>query len=173
MRRSLAVALVLFSSSIACAVPKPTVPPLDKKDETVNERVRKLFASMRDGTYIDNGFPKLGWEDVPSLMVMAESTAALQKFPQNIISSYCQRECAEGIAALWLIEGVRKGSKLASLNPLILPTGEVKGDWEKASIANYPNAVKAYKAWWDKAAGLSREKAAAIDPLKDAQLHWH
>lgn len=74
-----------------------------------DERVRKLFEAMRAGKCDESVFPALGWEDIPSLLTVAPSTAVLKNFPRNAISSQYEPECSEGMVALWLIEGLRRG----------------------------------------------------------------
>jgi hypothetical protein len=157
----------------ALAVPKPTKPPADPREERVNERVRTLFTAMRDGTYQEFGFPKLGWEDVPSLMEISGSGVELRSFPVNPLSSQAQMTCPEGIAALWLIEGIRKGGKFPSLNPLVISPLGGKGRVEKESRFNHAAAERVYRDWWDKAAAMPREKAAALDPFDGTGLHWY
>lgn len=174
MRLVITVVLFVLASAPAGGVPKPAPAPKDpKKEERVNERVRNFFATMRDGTFRDANMPRLGWEDAPSLLEMGGSTTKLQTFPTNPISSFAIRDVPEGMMALWLVEGIRTGKRFPSLNPMALPTGGAKGDLEKASAVSRPHVLKAYRDWWDKAAGLPREKAAEINPLKDAGLRWY
>jgi hypothetical protein len=173
MRLLPAFTVALFLVGPASAVPKPAPPVDSKKDERVNERVRNFFAAMRDGTFREANMPKLGWEDVPSLLEMGGSATKLQRYPTNPISSLAIPEVPEGMMALWLVEGIRIGKRFPSLNPLVLPTGALQGARDKTSAENQARALKAYKDWWDKAAALTREKAAAIDPLKAISLKWY
>ena len=147
--------------------------PVGTTPEAKNERVDKLFRSMKDGTYDSTMHPRLVWEDIPALIAKADSTTPLKSIPTNMISSYLQRECTEGMAALWLAEGVRKGKRFPSLNPLCLKRGVGKTDWCKASEENHKEAAKAYRAWWDKAKSLKPEKGAEIDPLEGTDLAWY
>lgn len=137
------------------------------------DRVRKLFAAMREGKYRgDFSFPDLKWEDVPALLDLGGSKTLLKTFPRNSYSSQKQPECSEGMVALWLIEGLRLG-KDPPLNALCLPIGPVKGDWGKLSEKNHPRVLQAYQSWWSKVRSLPHEKAAAVDPLEGSKLSWH
>ena len=136
------------------------------------QKVKKLFDSMRSGKYREIEFPRLDLTDVPALLEYADSTKTLKSFSRNLLSSQFEPECSEGMVALWLIEGVRQGSKYPSLNALCFK-GKVEGtDWTKASEDNHKEVAKAYRAWWAKAKDLTPEKAKAIDPLKDTGLSW-
>lgn len=138
-----------------------------------NTRVQKLFESMRKGTYNDVTFPELKWEDIPALLEMGASKRVLRCFPVNPISSTAVKECPEGMAALWLVEGLRKGGKdFPSLNALCLPEDERTGTWAEMSAKNQDRVLKAYREWWQQFHTLPAEKAAAVDPLKGARLHW-
>ena len=46
-------------------------------------------------------------------------------------------------------------------------------DWTKASQANHADALKAYRAWWEKAKTLKPDEARTIEPLKGTNLHWY
>ena len=77
----------------------------DVRDE--NKKVQRLFDTMRAGEYkqVGDRFPDLTWVDVPALLEMGASKRVLKTFPYNKASSIRQTECAEGIVALWLVEG--------------------------------------------------------------------
>jgi hypothetical protein len=138
-----------------------------------NPRVDRLFAAMRAGTASVVTFPKLGWEDIPALLRRAGSATRLTSFPGNPISSTAVRECSEGMVALWLIEGLRKGGDFPSLTPLCLQRGSADRDWQKASEASHPALADQYRAWWQKVKFLPPAKAAAIDPLSGTPFFWH
>jgi hypothetical protein len=139
-----------------------------------NERVQKLFDTMREGKYNNPKFPELKWEDIPALLEMGTSKRILKNFPVNPLSSQFVMECPEGIVALWLVEGLRRGGrKFASLNALCLPEGEITEKWTEASAKNHDRVLKAYQEWWRRAQSLPAEKAAEMDPLKGTKLHWH
>jgi hypothetical protein len=74
---------------------------------------------------------------------------------------------------MWLIEGIRLRGKHPSNNPMVMPEGPVKGNYEKISQGCHADAVKAYRAWWEKAAQLPREKAVQLEPFKGAKLRWY
>jgi hypothetical protein len=128
---------------------------------------------MRDGTYDDSGFPQIGWDDVPALLALADEVKPLTRFPRNPISSQYEESCSEGMVALWLIEGIRKGGKYPSMATLCLPVPVPKGDWGKISEANHNAVAKAYKSWWDRVKSLPPAKAVEDDPLSGTGLAWH
>lgn len=145
-----------------------------------NERVAKLFKSMHDSKYSEASFPKLGWEDVPGLLALADSTKLLTSFPRNPLSSQLEKECTEGMVALWLIDGIRQGGKYPSLNALCFKAGKQPGNWQKASEENHKDVAKAYRDWWERVRQADKnrspkpgEKARASDPLQGTNLHWH
>jgi hypothetical protein len=128
---------------------------------------------MRLGACVSQAFPKLTWEDVPALLELAPSTAPLKNFVVNPLSSRAQLECSEGVMALWLIEGIRKGGRYPSLNPLLRPAWAVPGDAVRESEGNRPRASAAYHAWWGKVRSWPRARAAALDPLRGTGLSWY
>ena len=137
-----------------------------EKPKAENARVKALFDSMHAGKYEGVTFPKLELADVPALLERADSTKRLASFPSNPISSHFNKECSEGTMALWLVEGIRKGGKFASLNPRGAKDGVKEADALQKEMA------KAYRAWWDKAKSLPAAEATAIDPLKDTGISW-
>jgi hypothetical protein len=114
MRPCIAVALTIVLCS-AFAVPALAAPAVKPKGP-VSEKVDKLFAGMRDGTFRGSGtrgfgFPDVGWEDVPALLARADEEEPLKTFPTNPLSSVARKSCREGVLALWLVEGIRKGGR--------------------------------------------------------------
>src|SRR3954447_12052142 len=101
------VGVLLVAATVGCS-PAADPPP---------GPVDKLFEALRDGKGNGLGFPALGMADVPALLARADSETPLPAVPTNPVSSYAQRSCSEGMLALWLVEGVRKGGKYPSLNP--------------------------------------------------------
>ena len=111
MRPGLAAIFAIALGS-ACTGPTEAAPAVKPKGPS-SEKVDKMFAAMRDGTYWSLGpgfgFPDVGWEDVPALLARAEEERPLATFPTNPLSSFARPSCREGLVALWLVEGVRKG----------------------------------------------------------------
>ncbi len=176
--KGLLVSLVLLAvGSLSPAEADQAAAGAEKKggDTTgaVGERVRKLFAAMRAGRYDEVDFPKLGWEEIPGLLEVGSSTTALTTFPRSPLSSQYEAECSEGMVALWLVEGLRKGGQFGSLNALCLPVGAAGGDWRALSEKSHAGVLRAYRDWWRRVQSLPRDKAAAVDPLQGAELHWH
>jgi hypothetical protein len=153
-------AFALLVTAIAAPVPKLDTPP---------SKAKVLLDQMRAGTYRGDGFsfPKLAWDDIPGLLDHAGSSEKLKVFPTNPISSLSMPACTEGVMALWLVEGVRKGGKYPSLNPLLVPV-------EEGKLQNSPDevAARAYKTWWFKVKTLPPEKAREVNPLEGTGLRW-
>ncbi len=147
--------------------------PLAQLDE--DSKVRKLFESFRDGTYRAGvSFPALEWNDMPDLIKMAASDGRLDNFPVNPISSQRQTDVHEGTLALWLVEGLRKGSGHPSLNPLCFSKNDDKElSWQARSDANHPDLEALYSQWWADASEMDEAEARKLDPLKDSDLRWY
>jgi len=144
--------------------------------QIAEKKVSYLFDKMESGKYNSMTFPNyIGKNEVPVLLRMADKKLVLQNFPINPASSQRQQTCTEGIAALWLIEGIRKGGKFPSNNPLCLHSTINGGiaDWAEASERNHDDAYKAYARWWAKAQKLPWEKASALNPFAGTDLVWH
>ncbi len=168
--RSLAFFLLLAVPAGLLASPAPLPRPDAHKRQArdLRERVRNLSASLREGAFSGAEFPKLNWDDIPALLELASRKDRLASVPSNPISSRSQKRCTEGTAALWLIEGIRQGGNWASLNPVLL-----SGNLNAPPDQLQDDAVKAYRAWWQKVKGLPRDRAATIDPLADTGLRWY
>lgn len=137
-------------------------------------RVARLFESMRDNTYratyrMSN--PHLAWEHIPALLELSGSQRVLTQFPINPISSQAEETCREGMIALWLIEGIRRGGHL-SMAPLCLRPGENR-DWTAASEANHPAVLAAYRGWWERVRTLPQADAVKVNPLEGTGMAWH
>ncbi|HEX4611521.1 MAG TPA: DUF4943 family protein [Urbifossiella sp.] len=154
-----AFGLFLACTVSACA-PIPELPP---------DRVTVLFGKMYVGKYDDMWFPDLGWEDIPALLARADSTRELANFPVNPASSLHQPTCPEGVVAVWLVEGIRKGGRFASLNPRPFPLE----DPTKERAANVQALAQAYRGWWDRVKQMPPEQAREADPLGGTSFRWH
>ena len=172
MKTFLVLAAAVFGLSLASG-PMSNSHGGEQKTKAEEQKVKKLFESMRNGKYADRiTFPRLDHTDIPALLEYADGIKTLKSFPRNPFSSQFESECSEGMVALWLIEGVRKGGQYPSLNALCLQRGVKNEDWAKASEANHKQVATAYRAWWEKAKGLSAEKAKELDPLAGTDLYW-
>jgi len=154
-------AFALLLAAVSTPAPLPEQPP---------SRVKVMFDQMRNGKYQQEAFnfPKLEWSDIPALLDRAESTTELKTFPTNPISSFHIPTRPEGVVALWLVEGVRKGGKYPSLNPRIHPAG----DTAEERATNHKALAAAYKGWWAKVKQLPPEKARDVNPLEGTKLLW-
>lgn len=118
-------------------------------------------------------FPKdLGWDDIPALLRHADSTQSLTRILVNPLSSQMQRQCWEGTMALWLIEGIRKGGRFASNNPLCVPDHSRNINWGVPTESTHKLAVTAYKDWWKRVRTLQESEAKQVNPLTGVELHW-
>jgi len=144
----------------------------EKKPDAANDRVEKLFRSMRDGNYrqdqADWQFPALRWDDIPALLKLGSSKEKLKQFPVNPASSQAERSASEGIVALWCIEGIRKGGKFPSLNALLQSKGKID-----RSEDGQKRACEAYQRWWKKIEKMPVEDARKVKPLDGTGLHWY
>lgn len=159
-----AASLAAFAALVTCVaapIPTPNPPP---------GKAKALLDQMRAGTYRQgtDWFPKLGWADVPDLLDRAGSEEPLKAFPTNPISSLAHPHCSEGVMAMWLAEGVRKGGKYPSLNPILVPADP------GAKLPDQPDVVaaRAYRAWWWMVKTMPQEKAREVNPLDGTGLRW-
>lgn len=138
-----------------------------------HDRVESLFGEMRRGKLLSVDFPHLEWGDIEGLLKIGPSKKLLRRFPVNPLSSQLQTECTEGMVALWLIEGIRKGGKgFPSLNALVCPLD--KGpSYEVASESHHAKTYEAYRSWWSKAKSMPKADASRIDPLAGSDLVWY
>jgi len=133
--------------------------------------VDKLFRSMRENKYDRNDFPPLTWQDIPSLMELADSDRELTSFPCNPLSSSIQfGGCREGVVALWLVDGIRQGKKFPSLN-CYCHKGDT--DTRKDGGQIHKELAQAYRAWWKKAEQEGPFRGSQLDPLEGTDLRWH
>jgi hypothetical protein len=135
-----------------------------KREITPAERVGVLFDAMRSGAYQEREFPVLGWEHVPALLERAPSRARLKATPVNPLSSQFEPEQPESIVALWLIEGIHKGGRYPSLNPIC--NGGERGRTQQ-------QAVQAYFRWWQEARKVRPSARAARNPFAGTKLSWY
>ncbi|MCA9000458.1 MAG: hypothetical protein KDB61_00950 [Planctomycetes bacterium] len=145
-----------------------------KPKSVVNARVNALFESMRNGTYEHRWFPELGWEDVPSLLNLAQSERELSRFPTNPLSSQSMSVCLEGTIALWLIEGLQESGNLPSLNPILLEPDSGKTFRESLDLAQQKiwlaKARTAYQNWWKEA---EKGRKEGYHALEGSGLSWY
>lgn len=175
----LCLGLMFFTSANSAGWTQESDP--DRADENAeivpageieNEKVESLFESFRDESYRGRRFPELDVEDIPALLVLGESERQLKDFPRSMISSQYEPTCREGIVALWLVEGIRKGGRFPSLNALCL-SKKAGNDWTANSESNHKQVLDAYRKWWKDTKELPFEEAQEINPIKRIGLHWH
>ncbi|MBM3982251.1 MAG: hypothetical protein FJ304_18690 [Planctomycetes bacterium] len=156
---ALAVAAVVAAGGLAAEPPKPK--------KATSARVDALFGDIRAGTYSGEGFPKLEWADVPALLELADSPDILQGYPVNPLWSGVPGPAPEGLVALYLIEGVRRGGKFPTLHGVTSRGVDVN-----KAAAQQKEFAKAYREWWAKAKDAKPADAAKLDPLAGAKRAW-
>lgn len=144
--------------------------------EQRNEKVEKYFQDLREGKFSEGedsiSFPKFDWNDIPALLELADSEKELETFTSNPISSFLTPKVREGIYALWLVEGIRKGGKFASLNPICRSVEDAAQDGVSGYEKSQKKIAAAYSEWWSKREKMSREELCKINPLKDTAFSW-
>lgn len=144
--------------------------------EEKNEKVEKFFQAMRDGNEVEVvqgfDFPQFDWEDIPALLALAESERDLDIFVANPLSSRFVPKVREGIYSLWLVEGIRKGGKFASLNPICRSIEDATEDGVTGYEKSQKKIAAAYSEWWSKREKMSRDELRKLDPLKDTAFSW-
>ena len=153
-----------------------------------SEKEEKTGFDLR---FFGEGYPIYTWQDIPILLELAQSDKVLydRNVPKLVISSYIQRQCREGMIALWLIEGLRRrqaeqtvaitvGKKLKS-RPYLLPLNpmctqkEMKLAQCENSAGIHQQVLQAYQAWWQQVKDLPPEKAAQVYPLQETNIRWY
>lgn len=139
--------------------------------------------------------PKFTWADIPVLLELAESNKIMTgHIPALTISSYLQKQCREGMVALWLIEGIRR--KQAALmkqeqtgeeflprtfyDPPLNPIC-IKGPPDdyanllacEKSHQIHRETLEAYRQWWRIVGSLPPREAAVFYPLDLTDLRWY
>lgn len=135
----------------------------------VNEKVSKLFQQMRENDFDEKSFPKLNWDDVPSLMELADSERVLHGVPGNPLSLQKLSGIPEGIVALWLVEGIRIEKQFPTQNCSIV-------DRESSLPTNHPSlhaiALRHYRNWWKEIDPEPVEENAELVPLAESSVKW-
>ena len=173
----------------AAATETNTAAPASREAE-----VKEAFHSIVEGkTHV--GFSStesaalFTWSDIPILLKIAESDRVLGGMPALAISSYAARQGREGMVALWLIEGLRRGQEelleakqlgrtvhpsramWPPLNPMCVKKG-MKLDECENSAEIHREAFSAYREWWDTVQSLPANEAALFDPLDLTDVTW-
>jgi hypothetical protein len=157
------------------------------RQTTPSEKEEDIGFNLR---FFGEGYPVFTWQDIPILLELAQSDKVLRgrTIPKLVISSYLQRECREGMIALWLIEGLRRrqaeqtvaitvGKKLKSrpyhlpLNPMCVQKKVKLADSEN-SAGIHQQVLDAYQTWWQQVKDLPPVKAAQVYPLQDTNIRW-
>lgn len=144
--------------------------PLDKVN---SQKLESLFDSFRNGKYTGRNFPKLNHMDIPGLLKLGKNKRILKAFPRSPISSQYESTCTEGMVALWLVEGIRKGKRYPSLNVLCFSKGQQGRNWTAKSEENHDQVFDAYQKWWKDSGSISSAEALKVNPLSERNLHWH
>ncbi|GEM_PF-1451943 len=160
---------------------------LEDSTVEVSEKVKEF-----DLHCLGESYPKCDWQDIPILLELAQSDNVLTgNIPSLMISSYAQRECREGMIALWLIEGLRRRQveqtveitvgkqdktrpypHYLPLNPMCTQQGMKLAQCEN-SVEIHQQVLEAYRSWWQQVKNLPPEKAAQVYPLQDTNIRWY
>lgn len=145
--------------------------------------ISDMFQAMRSGTYEKQydryAFPKVTWNDIPELLTYVESTIILKSHPINMASSMSPPNCTEGIMAIWLIEGIRKGvgkvrlyypSQIPVCYDTTIPVPPSAGDF---ALAKLKTVAMAYTKWWKKVKNMNMVEGSQVDPLDGTSLSWY
>ena len=165
---------------LSCALFTSAFPntPDERGHDKPQLQVRDLVDQMQKGNLASRTVPGLTHEHIPALLSYAESKTMLKKIPSNPLSSFAQRKCTTGMAALWIVEGIRKqgGKRFAwpSLNAMCFRKGDTDEgqDWEEASLQNQTDIAEAYATWWKRVATPGGGKTLKSNPLEGTGLQW-
>jgi hypothetical protein len=138
--------------------------------------------------------PKFTWVDIPILLELAERGRIMTgHIPSLSISSYIQRQCREGMVALWLIEGLRRKQTALvrqkqtgeeprprtyyhlPLNPICrkgLPDDYANLVACEKSPQVHQETLEAYQEWWRMVCSLPPSEGAVFYPLDLTGLRW-
>lgn len=105
-----------LSADQAVTTHKMNQPKLFQKVPDAEDKVDSNTHSISS----NYNFPPFKFKDIPMLLKIGKSKKTQSPCPSNLLSSRHHANCSEGIAALWLIEGIRQGGKYPSLNAIIL-----------------------------------------------------
>jgi len=135
-----------------------------------------------------NWYPPFKWHDIPVLLELAENEQLVNGMPKLDISSYIGGRCAQGMIALWFVEGLRRqqlaqlrqqqlgerqhpASARLPLNPICVKEGMKLSECE-SSADIHRACLRAYQGWWHATKALAPEQAAALYPLDLTDLKW-
>jgi uncharacterized protein YegL len=158
-------------------------------------KVKELFRSVVEGklqpTYVrEEPSQHFEWTDIPILLALAGNEKVVTDMPRRDISSYIGGPGREGMVALWLIEGLRRGQEMMTekeqrkpktfprfsgvwppLNPICVKEGMKMAECD-GSPEIHREVLDAYRKWWDAVKSLSPKEAALFDPLDLSDLTW-
>lgn len=142
--------------------------------------IDSLISMLKSNSY-NSRFPLLIWEDIPSLIKIANDTTLISNFPHNGLSSYLQKECYLGVLSMWLIESIRITEKLGvysifgnlpSLNPILNNINGTEFRYQINTIKEMEAGYNLYLEWWEKIKNMDKRDAFMIDPLKNSDIEW-
>lgn len=167
---------------------KSTFTKKDQKLQSNIDDVDRFIDELVSNNYKVDYPPKLGWEDIPKLLEIADSKKIIDRFPRNILSRLYLQDCHTGIIALWLIDSIRKNEgkrvrKAWYVSPMPLLQDEKDRKKSKArgrgnefipsnSDEKLAAAYSAFKSWWDNAQAMSKSKSKRVNPLENSGMNW-
>lgn len=160
---------VLIALSVAVSEISVAEPPNHKQLEAFFQAMRSQ-TDLSDEYGID--FPKLTWDNIPALLELRESRRILKCHIRNPISSRYELEVYEGIYALWLVEGIRKGCSFPSQNPICWSSDENLTSGMDITEKSQKIIAVAYIEWWKTREKLSQQELAELNPLRKTKYSW-
>ncbi len=141
-----------------------------------------LIQMLITNTYpLRSEFPLLSWDDIPILLAIGNNTTPINKYPENLISSFLHDDRYVGIIALWFIESIRITEMKHTMNPMekfpsLHPSLTLIVEGTPQTTPNTPEimdkAFQAYSKWWDKVKSMEKQKACRLNPLEGSNLKW-
>jgi len=191
MRKSLLIfTIISILLTVAFAGPQQEKNlPSESREELVKKEFDKCLDPNTKIWWIGYS-PEIEWSDIPILLELAEDNSILNKVPVLEISSYAPGKGIRGMAALWLIEGMREKQNSITLDKQILKKTTTKealrlplcsfGVKKEAKLKDceadlqiHKDFLKAYQKWWQFVKDLPSEQAACFDPLALTDYQWY
>ncbi len=160
----------------------------DQKRQAKVDDIDLFIEQLIANNYKADYPPDLGWEDIPRLLEIANSSVIIDRFPRNILSRLYLQDCQAGIIAMWLIDSIRKNHgkrarKAWYVSPMALlqdeedrQTSKERGQGNEYIPVNsdekLERAYTAFKSWWENTQDISASKSKRVNPLNGSGLNW-
>ncbi len=134
---------------------------------------------LRSNTWESAGIPRFSWEDIPALLEGSSDTTLISAFPRDPAAVIKTDTVRAGLAALWLVESIRRkaagnGNQDLLLPPSKAPVMRVAGHNPSPinTAADVEAAAAAYRTWWEGVKEFTPREAARRNPLTKTGLEW-